>query len=1025
MLRSTWLLALLCAPALAQAPLVDLNPVGQPLDGYAEPSVEAGQVVRGNQVFLSAWTPATGRELYVAQIGQPAKLVADLRPGAIGARPELGGLIGSSVYFAADDGKSGRELWRSDGTVAGTQLVHDLAPGAASAEVEQVTPFNGGVAFVAAAVSGDREVWWTDGTAGGLVQLSNLSVGGFQTSIKALHASSTHLFFAALEPLTGYEVHASDGTAGSAVLLADMAPGIQSADPDNYFEYNGRTFIKVLSVATQDAELWGSDGTPGGTQLVRLLGPAFLPEPWTIGEMVELNGKLVFTAMTDPEGAEIWMTDGTPGGTQVLTDFNPPGFWPPPIRLQVLGGEVLFTMAGASPGGPPELWKCTTQFGSAQLVADLHPTAASFPEQFTPHAGRVFFTAESGRSATGRELWSTNGTTAGTQLEGDLWPGGESGEPLALVSTPPGLVFSARAPGVGRELFRWTAAGAGLLADVAPGMATGDSDPRELTRVFATDLLWAADDGVRGLEPYIARDGQAVASLGDLNPFGASAPRDFTGLVRGGAEVVFFTADDGQHGRELWRVDATGVQLFADVVAGGVGSDPTSLTAVGGELFFVALGPGGIRELWRTEGAGVKSLTTTVVPGGTDPDSLTPLGSNLYFIGVDSIGRRNLFATNGTGVVQMTQHTLPPDVRPVGLTALAGKLAFLWPVNAGGDVELRVLDPVTGLFVSHATSQSVQVPWNDAVDPGFRPATYGSRYAFYGRHASLHDAVLSVDVDSGAQALLFAPDAGQPSASFGVVRELTWVDETLYFAGGGTQGDELYRVAPGALGKLVFDPTKAGASGPTNLTAVGDDLYFSVAASDDVELVGDVLRTKGGVVEVAVDLTSIANGGAGAPVDPAPQAFAVVGSDLMFAATVASGTGREVYRLAAPGAVSVDYGVDGSSGSAGQLSLSAPVLGRQLKLRFDNLNPTTVALVLFSAAPKVPIVGLTAPGDVLWVAPASVQLGPVNLMGEMDLNLSVTSNPSLAGLQFAVQVMTATPAFYLRTSNALLVTVGQ
>src|SRR5262245_6988290 len=57
------------------------------------------------------------------QAGWPAVLVKDINQATASSAPHAFAVIGSLIYFSADDGIHGRTLWRSDGTVAGTSLV--------------------------------------------------------------------------------------------------------------------------------------------------------------------------------------------------------------------------------------------------------------------------------------------------------------------------------------------------------------------------------------------------------------------------------------------------------------------------------------------------------------------------------------------------------------------------------------------------------------------------------------------------------------------------------------------------------------------------------------------------------------------------------------------------------------------------------------------------------------------------------------------------------------------------------------
>jgi ELWxxDGT repeat protein len=62
-------------------------------------------------------------------------LVADINPGANSSYPAGFYVLNNELYFTADNGIVGTELWKTDGSPVGTVLVKDINPGPNSSNV--------------------------------------------------------------------------------------------------------------------------------------------------------------------------------------------------------------------------------------------------------------------------------------------------------------------------------------------------------------------------------------------------------------------------------------------------------------------------------------------------------------------------------------------------------------------------------------------------------------------------------------------------------------------------------------------------------------------------------------------------------------------------------------------------------------------------------------------------------------------------------------------------------------------------
>src|SRR5262245_59568198 len=128
--------------------------------------------------------------------------------------------VGSTTCFVANDGVHGFELWKTDGTEAGTVLVKDILPGSFGSNIDNLTNVNGTLFFSATDGAG-AELWRSDGTAAGTVPVKFLT--WFPTGLTNVNGT---LFFAADDFTShGVELWKSDGTTTGTVLVKDIYPG--------------------------------------------------------------------------------------------------------------------------------------------------------------------------------------------------------------------------------------------------------------------------------------------------------------------------------------------------------------------------------------------------------------------------------------------------------------------------------------------------------------------------------------------------------------------------------------------------------------------------------------------------------------------------------------------------------------------------------------------------------------------------------------------------------------------------------
>src|SRR5262249_34189497 len=175
----------------------------------------------------------------------------------------------------------GEELWKSDGTSAGTVLVADINPGAGHSIPSGFAPVGGTVLFSADDGVHGVELWRTDGTAAGTTLVSNLAaddVANASSDPAQLAAANDTLFFTADDGTHGVEVWTSPGPGGGAALPKDISPGAAGSSAGGFTYVNGSMLFSADD-GTHGPELWKSDGTAAGTALMSDIVPALRGAP--------------------------------------------------------------------------------------------------------------------------------------------------------------------------------------------------------------------------------------------------------------------------------------------------------------------------------------------------------------------------------------------------------------------------------------------------------------------------------------------------------------------------------------------------------------------------------------------------------------------------------------------------------------------------------------------------------------------------------------------------------------------------
>ena len=86
-------------------------------------------------------------------------MVKDIYSGSSSSSPMYLTAVGSTLYFRANDGTNGSELWKSDGTASGTVIVKDIYSGSTGSSPTYLTAVGSTLYFRAYDATNGVELW--------------------------------------------------------------------------------------------------------------------------------------------------------------------------------------------------------------------------------------------------------------------------------------------------------------------------------------------------------------------------------------------------------------------------------------------------------------------------------------------------------------------------------------------------------------------------------------------------------------------------------------------------------------------------------------------------------------------------------------------------------------------------------------------------------------------------------------------------------------------------------------------------
>nr|WP_321233920.1 T9SS type A sorting domain-containing protein [uncultured Psychroserpens sp.] len=873
-------------------------------------------------------------------------------------------VFNNKLFFVTDNDSYGSEIWYKNDAQSNATLLKDINPGPSSGIsyilignrrkfAETTTIFNGELYFIASDGTSNGDLWKTDGTEAGTVKVTSsidFNIDYLNTNQVNFQLSSTNDFiFFIIKKDTFIEVWKSDGTNSGTELVKDNIQVSQSAsyyknNVNNLYIFTQRTF------ESNDIELWRSDGTEAGTFILvdDISGSgAGISGGSSLSHYVKYNNELYFAARYF-SGSDtvigIMKTDGTIENTVVVNDlFN--------VGINIDYGDVvevnnkLYFSFFRINANHLFIWEYDPLTGTKQLVydEDVDYYFMCSNMELSSNNTILFTGPDSNKNALLEFDPSDYSTTVIKEL---IDP-----QPFSffLKGTHPNTVKTINSNTYFINQFddSNTETRLGWISALTEVSTINIENLNDISRtiVFDNNLFFQKKTDTEGVELWKSDGSNINTIISDninlyppgIEPSANSVNFNLKRLNKTSDNIIFSASDptNGLEPRSYSNLNDNNI-LLSDINSGITDSSAGATSGFieyNGLVFFFAKNIDGDDELWKTDGT---ASGTTKVPGFIDGISYRQMSNFhvldngfLYFTGFKS-NEHYLYATNGNLIVEVKSfgtgtntfdsmvsnddkiYFYNPTFSGSNLwvsdgttdgtvllktfnrlryfAAVGDEMFFSAIENSGGEQELWKTDGTTSGTIEVADI----IPGISSEPRNLSPLNdnliFSAYTEQYGRELWISDGtesgtVLLKDINLGNASAFSEVPFGFNSFTIKLNNEI------IFPATDGMGGIELWKTDGTENGTVLLQDINAGAAGsnPNSFVKINNLIYLQATTEDEG---AELWKTDGSSEGTTLVSDAINPGALGA----VPQDMIALGDDLIFTATTLN-SGRQLWKI--------------------------------------------------------------------------------------------------------------------------------